>query len=413
METLITAKTDALAFGGEAVGTVVDGPAHDIGKRVFISGALPHETVTAHIVKQESKLLKAVLHEIHVAHPERTKARCPVFSECGGCQLQHLGVDAQRQAKLEMVSSMLERQAKLIPQKEINLLDHSTLPAWNYRRRVSLHLSPKAALGFYKEQTGQVVEFSDCLIARPVINTFLEKYREAIKSFYKQVGKITIEEESPTTVSLVFDLREHAEPLAIPKIFDEQVVFIRITQKGKECAQWRMNKLSHTAGHFSQVNPAANDLLVRCVTELLSKEKSILELYAGSGNFTFALAEKGLRVHAVEMDSVLVAAGQSRVNQEKLTDLITYEKNTTEKFLKNASPAQAILLDPPRSGALAFAENAKRLSRGKVIYVSCALPTFIRDAKIIAKSHELVSVHVLDMFPQTFHVELIAEFQRR
>jgi len=163
-----------------------------------------------------------------------------------------------------------------------------------------------------------------------------------------------------------------------------------------------------TVGHFAQVNPQGNELLKQLVLDL-AIGKEICELYAGAGNLSLMLAQAGRRVEAVETDEQLVKFGEKQARALKLERHLTFFNLSAERFVKEHSLLPTVILDPPRGGAK---EVVKYFRPGKVkniVYVSCNLPTLCRDLKTLVEAgYSLERVLVLDMFPQTGHVEIIA-----
>src|SRR5690606_26979864 len=144
--------------------------------------------------------------------PLRTEPRCKIFGFCGGCDLQHIEIDAQRRFKEEMTLSMLERQAGLKPLEIINA--STNLPSYNYRNRISLHLNEKGEVGFFKKNSGEVVDCDYCPISSEALNTGLKLIRNHTALICEKVGTIILEENSKI-LYLVLQLREGADNFSL------------------------------------------------------------------------------------------------------------------------------------------------------------------------------------------------------
>jgi 23S rRNA (uracil1939-C5)-methyltransferase len=163
------------------------------------------------------------------------------------------------------------------------------------------------------------------------------------------------------------------------------------------------------SGHFSQVNEEGNAELRAAVVERVSN-REVLELYAGAGNFSLALAQRGHTVTAVEADAELVRYGKREALSHGLAESLNFQHSSCEKFMKSAHVLpKTLLLDPPRGGAKAALERIAARGVEEVVYVSCNLPTLARDLGLLAaQGFEVQEVLVIDMFAQTHHVETVS-----
>jgi 23S rRNA (uracil1939-C5)-methyltransferase len=162
----ITVNITTLAHGGEFIGTVIEGPAHTIGKKALVPFVAPGEKVSATIIKEQARIINATPVEIENPSSERQTPPCQYFGTCGGCDLQHIKIYKQREEKLKLVIDTLKHHAGVSADK-VELIGKN-LPDRNYRQRILLHLDSSGRLGFYKKGTGDVVELSSCLLAENV-----------------------------------------------------------------------------------------------------------------------------------------------------------------------------------------------------------------------------------------------------
>lgn len=422
MAFFVTIQTSSLSYGGEAVGEIVEGHAEMLGKKAFVPFAVPGERVRAEVIQNEPRRVHARLVEVLQASPDRIAPACPAFSRCGGCQLQHIALSRQRELKQQMVHSMLQRHAGVTPLEEISWLG-ADLSGEGYRSRIALHLGTDGALGFYRSGTGEIVSFEKCLIARDSLNQVLPILREQLPHFSKWIGKVSIE-ESRSGICATFVQREGA-PLSrdnwkvLLSKFAPNLCEMTLEEAGARRFQWSKDQSTPTAtGRFSQVNQAGNQLLITRTIAEMGTAKRVAEFYAGSGNFTFPLVDAGHQVEAVEVDPILVKLANDQLERRNIQKQVCFHNASTEQFLKRdwprlSSAMDAVLLDPPRSGAQALAAALARSSISRILYVSCNLPSLTRDIKLLSPKYSLRRMYLVDMFPQTYHVETLSVLSRR
>jgi 23S rRNA (uracil1939-C5)-methyltransferase len=141
--------------------------------------------------------------------------------------------------------------------------------------------------------------------------------------------------------------------------------------------------------------------------------EKVTDLYAGAGNISIPLAEAGHVVTAVEVDPALVAFGKVRAEQAGLSERLMFHTKSCEKWVESFTPDETVVLDPPRGGALEVCQRLSAQASPHLLYVSCYPPTFARDVQaLMERGYRLLSVKVLDMFPQTYHSELVARIER-
>ena len=137
--------------------------------------------------------------------------------------------------------------------------------------------------------------------------------------------------------------------------------------------------------------------------------EGVTDLFAGAGNISIPLALDGHIVSAVELDPALVAFGKVRAEEAEVGDRLTFHASGCEKWIESFVPSETVVLDPPRSGALEVCQRLSASTSPYIVYVSCYQPTFARDVQaLVERGYYVKSVLVLDMFPQTYHSELVA-----
>ncbi len=414
----ITVDITALASGGSCVGTIV-APAELAGKKAFVPYAIPGERVTASVVQDKKSFVNAELLSIQRAAPERITAPCPVYGRCGGCDLQHIELGAQRRYKASMVEDLLKIHGGIVAHNGVSVLG-AELPGFQYRRRMSFHINKKREFGLYRKNGRQIVELDHCPISTPSINTFLAEQLELIKECAPEVETVTVEDHDSTIFVALEVHPKNGEALAtlLPKpAFQElqrRIPNIQVNYRHKTI--YRPDARASDAppvGHFSQNNDLANLLMLEYLVSLVNTER-VTDLYAGAGNISIPLAKAGHTVTAVEVDPHLVAFGETRAISAGVAERLTFHTKSCEKWVERNTPDSTVVLDPPRGGALEVCQRLSVEVSPRLLYVSCYPPTFARDAQILyERGYEVLDVKVLDMFPQTYHSELIAVIEKR
>lgn len=416
----IVVTVKSLAYGGEAVAVIEQdpkNPAAIVGKKAFVRDAIPGEKVSVTCEKDNGSYFEASLLSVLSPSPERQLPPCRYVPYCGGCDYQHITTNAQRSFKREMVERSLAIQGKIaLPRSGVELVGE-TLPGFNYRRRVVLHIDEFGRIGFFARKTSTVVPIEECLLCTSSLNAAIKELLPRGEMLARYFSSVSVQEFEDDVLFgfklsdgvLIEKVQTH-DLLTVFKVFsilkDHEIVF-----HGEHGVQKK--ELLPTAA-FSQVNEDGNALLVDEVVRAAKNCTSLTEFYAGSGNFTIPLAKSGIAITAIELDTRLTDYGSICAVKEKVLEKVTFKNFSAEKYVKSVPLSGDVLLDPPRSGAKIVCEAINPKKTKKVIYVSCNLPSLMRDLKIlIGKGFELNSLKVLDMFSQTHHVEVIACLQAR
>jgi 23S rRNA (uracil1939-C5)-methyltransferase len=413
-QNILEASVIGLATKGNQVAVITGGTENFIGMRAFITGTIPGERIRARVLKQSKRFLELELVEVLGQDEHRVLVPCPVFDRCGGCSLQYMPIEKQRSLKVEMVESMLTRHGKVVPLNGVQSYRADILPSYSYRNRVTLHKGKHGRFGFRVKSSHEVVPISDCHIAEQSIRSVLGRLDRISKELRSGISSIRLESSADGSVAL---LATTEQGLSQPYIKKFSETCSRELGVGSATIQSK-ETLGHSSsdtdlsqlGHFSQVNTAGNEALRELVRQLVVPRPA-LELYAGAGNFSFLLAEQGCRVKAVELDPVLVELGTTKAKQLGAT--LEFICKSAEAHCLDAVSEPLLFLDPPRAGAL---EALSRLDLTKclqIVYVSCDLASLCRDLSLLQeKGFTCHDVFVVDMFPQTTHVECVVNLKK-
>jgi 23S rRNA (uracil1939-C5)-methyltransferase len=409
---------ERLTFGFDAL-------AHRGRQVVFLPYAAPGDRVVADVVEERPGYVRARVRSVVVPGPARVVPGCAEFPACGGCQWQHVAPAAQRAAKAAVVAEQLARIAGIPGARVLPTL---ASPAdWGHRSRITLAVEGRRA-GYRRGRSHVLQEIAACPIAEPVVAAHLAAARAWVASLRVALRRVTI---SAAPGGVVLSARAAARPgpadLAASEALLARVARVRgtvVTGGGTRMVAGDPTvilspepglDLEVPADVFAQVNPGANRRLVEAVIDLggVRAGARVLDLYSGAGNFALPLARRGAEVLGVERDAVAVAA--ARANAERLAiRAATFRHAAAAAALADlgAGSADVVVLDPPRAGALDALHGLVALGAARILYVSCDPATLARDLRaLVAGGYRVERIQPVDLFPQTYHVECVAELR--
>ncbi|MFY9561474.1 MAG: class I SAM-dependent RNA methyltransferase [Terriglobales bacterium] len=421
---------EKLIYGGDGLART---PADADGRSmaVFVPFVLPGERVEAEIVPGKAGFARGSVAQLIEPSPERVEAACPYFQQCGGCQYQHISYERQLEYKAGILRETLQRIAKIELKAEIKL--HPS-PPWNYRNRTRLRVqtAPEFALGYYRFGSHEFLTVQECPISSPLINRVMARLIElggcecpvAVEEieFFADASDEhllawtfcgrdadekemlgwaeTVQRDVPAIVGMTFfpSRRRSDEdaPADLKPLAQTGAGEIRYKSAG--------NEFRVSAGAFFQVNRHLVDELVSLVTANAVGDLA-LDLYAGVGLFSVALARSFHHILAVEASQTSYAdlVDNSPANVKAV-------RARTEDYLQPARKRpDLVVLDPPRAGlGKAVTRLLVELGAPRVRYVSCDPATLARDlVPLLGAGYRIEEAHLFDLFPQTFHIESV------
>jgi tRNA/tmRNA/rRNA uracil-C5-methylase (TrmA/RlmC/RlmD family) len=361
-----------LAFGGEGVGRIEEFV-------VFVPFVITGETVEAEVTEVKKNFARAKLVRVVTASPQRVTPECRYFTQCGGCQYQHVSYAEQLRVKHKQISDLFERVGKISPEKVAPVLP---CPApYHYRNRIMIRSqwngpAKKLEIGFIRADNNFVQDIEACQIAEPSLNEQITQVRA----------------NPPPRGGLKVVLRVQPEDWEVPKdSFFQNNFFL-------------LPKLIETVKGFLKDSGA----------------RHLIDLYCGVGFFGIEAAGAVDSFVGVEYDQMAIRAARQNAAARKITNgefVAAKSEEALPALLQKFPVGQtAVLLDPPRKGCWPSLLELLRTTRpAQVIYVSCHPATMARDLNILCADgvYELAHVQPLDMFPQTQHVECVADLRRQ
>lgn len=409
------------------------GIAHLEGRTWFVAGALPGESVEARVLSARSQVVEARSERIFTSADNRRAEPCPVAGTCGGCSLQHLAHAEQLALKQRTLAEQLERFSGLTPEKWAAPL---VGPEFGYRRRARIAVrwdikGKRLEVGFRAAASQAIVAFDDCLVLVPALQSIARELPDLLRSFAKPQALGHVELFHGTSSAL---LLRHIEPLAdgdLARLLEfcsardvqlwlqgdgEPAVQAGTPDLGYRLEAWDLT-LAYRPGDFVQVNEPVNDAMVAQALDWLKPTASerVLDLFCGLGNFALPLARQAREVVGVEGVQAMVERAAANARTNGLANTRFHQADLSKPLADAPWAAEdftAVLLDPPRDGAFEAVRQMRSLGAERVLYVSCNPATLARDAGEMARQgYRLKRAGILDMFPQTAHVEAMALFE--
>ena len=427
-----------LGHDGRGVARWPDGHAN-AGKTVFVSGALPGETVSVQQTARSRHFDEAKTLEVIEASPDRVEPRCPHFGTCGGCVLQHFAADRQIEAKQRVLLDNLQRIGHVTPGAVLPPLRGDS---WGYRRKGRFSVrrvekKDKTLVGFREQDPRFVADISECHVVVPQLGFKVAALGALVDGLdaRRDIPQIEFIAGDAHT-ALVF---RHLQPLsdadkAKLDAFGREQGFAIFLQPGGidsvhplageapqlsfRLPQWDID-LQFRPLDFIQVNANLNQAMIARALELLDVQpgERVLDLFCGLGNFTLPLARVAGdgAVVGVEGDAGLVARARANAARNGLGNVQFHAADLAQDLAGQPwikAGFDKLLLDPARSGAIEVLKQLPLKGLKRIVYVSCHPGSLARDAGFLVNEAgwSLREAGVMDMFPHTAHVESIAVF---
>ncbi|MAZ44781.1 MAG: 23S rRNA (uracil(1939)-C(5))-methyltransferase RlmD [Legionellales bacterium] len=429
------AKIESLSDDGRGIARID-------GKTTFIRNALPDESVKFQYTSSTSKYDEGKAVEILEASSDRVTPACEYSQICGGCSLHHMSSHAQRESKQAAVKRLFSTVSKIDVESFWAPLIGPTV---GYRTKARLGVryvqkKEKLLVGFREVGSNKLADIDRCVVLDPRVGEKIKDLKELIQSLeaYDHIPQIevacgdddvtlVVRHMNPLSEKDIVSLKDFAklhefQIMGQPKGPD--TIYPLWPEKTKGLTyQLCEGRVKHTFEplDFTQVNQSINEQMIEQAIKLLDVQPKdrVLDLFCGLGNFTLPLATKSQFVTGVEGSQSLVERAKQAAVANQLSDRVSfYYANLYENWWNlpwARQPVDKLLLDPPRSGAELVVENIQYLNPKKILYVSCHAAALARDAGILQneKGYELKGIGIMDMFPNTTHVETMALFEKK
>ena len=415
------------------------GIARHKGKTLFVEGALPQEVVTVKITEDKRRLLSGHVTEVITPSAERVEPQCRYFKRCGGCSLQYWSHEGQLQGKQHMVLDQLQRFANVVPQ-QIDAPIVSSAYGYRHRARFAIRwYKGELHLGFREKSSNVICTIQRCVVlAEPlqivpiVLRQWLPKLPSKLHISHAEcfladnACGVLLRHLKPLTAEDKALLQQMAQAQQwqlylqndtdIVALDSYAPLYYGLSSAGN--SDGKDVKLQFQPRDFTQVNCAVNQQMVRQALEWLQPKKTdvVLDLFCGLGNFSLPFAQQAAHVVGVEGAAVSVQRAQQNAMINVIDNTTFYCADLAKDVLQQPWAQQAydlVVLDPPRAGADFLLSQLVSMLPDRILYVSCNPATLARDTALLADAgFHLHRLRVMDMFPQTEHVESMALFTR-
>jgi 23S rRNA (uracil1939-C5)-methyltransferase len=391
-------RVEKLVYGGEGLSRLD-------GEVIFTPFVLPGEAIEAQRTGARQHVQRSRLVRVAEPSPVRVEPPCPVFGRCGGCQYQHASYDAQLRFKRDILAETLRRVGKIDFDAERISIEAGE--PFGYRNRAQFHFE-RGRVGYREMNSRKLVEVAQCPIGSPKINQILSLLNRMVRDrrwpdFVRSLEVFTDESQ------VQWNVLESERPVA-KRFFEWLAAEVPGTVAGP--LEYAVNEDLFTVSgtSFFQVNR----LLLPRLADLAMGDASgamAWDLYAGAGLFSLPLARRFERVVAVEAGR---SAEDLRHNAQRAGLRVKVVTDQTEAFLADSAAVKDapdfVLADPPRAGlGKAAAGRLLALRPATLVIVACDPATLARDLAVFGPAYEIERIAMVDLFPQTFHLEAIVK----
>jgi 23S rRNA (uracil1939-C5)-methyltransferase len=443
---------------GEGVGRIE-------GYTLFVGGALPGEKVRVKVLKTKKQYGYAKLLDVVQASSDRIAAPCPIYDQCGGCQLQHMSYEGQLAWKRQHVVDVLERIGKLEvagssgaagePGSDAGVVVHPTLgmsDPWRYRNKAQVPIgTAEGGLigGFYARGSHRIIDMEACLIQDERNDQVVARVKEigsqlGISAYNEETGRgilrhvvvktafrtgelmlvlVTNGRDIPHRDAWIGSIREQIPAVAsiVQNINTKKtnVIFGDETRVlwGRDVIYDYIGNVQFaiSARSFYQVNPEQTEVLYGKTVEYagLTGKETVIDAYCGIGTISLFLAQHADQVYGVEIVKEAIDDARSNAELNGMRNVqfkVGASEDVIPRWKEQGIEADVIVVDPPRKGCdPRLLDTILEMKPERVVYVSCNPSTLARDLRVLEDGgYKMVEVQPVDMFPHTVHVESVA-----
>lgn len=443
-------QDDELTVTIEGFSNLGYGIARDNGFVIFVENSCPQDVVKIKLTKVTKNYANADVTEIITPSPYRVKPFCALQKVCGACQLQFIDYDYQLELKRQITEEAIHHIAGLDIEIPLTIASPQIK---EYRHKVQYpvaetKVSKRLLAGYYKQKTHEIVNIKYCPIQPVICDEIIEFIRENAPKFCvsgynekKHTGDLrhVVLRCSASTGKVLVTLVVNST-----KVFENlknfaNIIYEQIPQVVGVCVNFNTQKTNVILGKksecicgedfveenildktfkigsntFFQVNPKSAENIFRYVKDYIKnnlQDAVVLDAYAGVTSFGVCISDVCKQIVSVEENSESVRLGEKIAKENGITNIEFHSGDAAEFFKNETRKFDAVILDPPRKGCTKESlDEAFRLSKGLIIYVSCNPATLARDLKILTeKGCRVKSIQPFDMFCHTYHVENVA-----
>lgn len=372
-------------------------------KVVFVPKTVIGDILDIEIVNDKKKYSVAKVNEILSPSKLRIPFNCPFFEKCGGCSLQNVEYRIELEYKLQKINNLLKKNKINYQVKEIIKSEKR----FNYRNKVSLKIID-GVIGYYEKDTHNIVEINKCLLLNDAINDLIED----IQRLNIKNGSVIIRSNLQGELLLIIYTEEFKKDTIKYLVNKHRISGVIVNDKCIFGSDFFVDKIGDykfkiSYNSFFQVNPYICKELFDLVKEYTKDATELIDLYSGVGTLSIVAKENASSVMGVEIIDNAAFNAKTNAILNKVND-ITFIASDTNKIISFIEGKDYVIVDPPRSGLTKKVIDAIIKYQVKnILYVSCDPNTLMRDLNILLNNYDIVEFKLLDMFPNTYHIECI------
>ena len=380
------------------------------GKIAFIENALPNEIVEIKLNNEKKRYIEGSVLKYIETSKKRVNVDCPYYNSCGGCNIMHLSYEDQLKFKQEKINNIIKKY--LNTEIKVNDIISSDLNL-NYRNKVAFQVKEK--IGFYKNNTHDIINIDNCLISNKLINKSI-KYLKKLD--LKYVNKITCRTGLNELMVIIETNKKNIDITPLKEIAHS--IYLKVDNDyihvfGNKNIYEKLGDYKYiiSPDSFFQVNINTCIKLYNKIKDYVGENKKVIDLYCGTGSIGIFI-NKTNNIIGIELNKSAIkdALKNKKINDINNIDFICGDSGNKLKKL-NFNP-DVIVVDPPRSGLnKETIQNILSFNSKEIIYVSCDPMTFVRDLNIFKEKYNIKEITPFDMFPNTYHIECIAFLKRK
>ncbi|MFA6088839.1 MAG: hypothetical protein WC755_03165 [Candidatus Woesearchaeota archaeon] len=398
----------SIASSGKGTGVVKEiQDGKELSVPYFVPCTVPGDIIEIKNEKKSKKYVEAEVDKVIIKSKYRVDGLCPNFTICGGCNILNVDYGEQRRQKLNIVAQILKRNN--ITHPPIKLIGCEKY--FNYRYKAKVFVAVKDGVlfcGFMKRQSKEVIKVSECKIVHEKIVDFMKKFNDKkISGKYEETISVVV--DFVTNNIATFCDTKNKDTIQFLKdnssFFNQEINFSYLSNE---------IPFNYNEKTFIQSNLLQNSKLVDAVISNVDKREVLFDLYSGIGNFAILLSKDSKKILSVEGDLNSFSMQLANCVKNKITNVRCVHDEVFH-FLKHtdAKPS-TIILDPPRTGCdEKIIEKIVKLSPKKIIYVSCDPVSLKDNLKLLLKEYKILKMYVVDMFPNTEHIETVSVLERK
>ncbi len=432
-----------LGDSGEGIGSFE-------GLKIFVEGALPTEKIQVQIVEVKKNYALGKLEKILIESSDRVQPQCKYFPACGGCQIQHLNYQAQLKIKQQKVIDAVERIGKIFDAEILPTLGMKNFS--NYRNKMQFpvgKIDGNFVCGCYEKKSHKIIDVADCLIQREGNNKILRAVKLLAKKFNLEpydekkhtgflrhiMGRVgctgelmivlvTANKNFPQAKNFCAEIKK-----ILPEVTSIQqniqpeknnVILGRETKIlfGSSTIIDRLGNLRFniSARSFFQVNTAQAEILYQTALNFaeLTGNEIVIDAYCGTGTIGLFMSKLAHKIIGIEIEPAAIEDAKKNALENKISNAEFFVGDAVKfipKLYNKKIFADVVVVDPPRAGcAKKVLETFAAMQPKKIVYVSCNAATLARDLKILLElGYKTTKIQPVDMFPQTAHIESVAQ----